>query len=99
MLCSFQEISKRLFQGWVDYGVKKLHILEAPWICSYQEEGDEPAHDAVCLLMPIVRTECWKWGNDACFIIIWVQTVAAATVIIRLRACDDRLNEILAVNA
>ena len=35
-------------------------------------------------------------GNGVCFILIWALTVAAATVLSRLRACDDKLNEILA---
>ena len=38
-------------------------------------------------------------ANGACFILIRAQTVAAATVINRLRDYDDRLNEYLAVNA
>ena len=33
-------------------------------MCSYQEEGDEPDHDAVCLLTPIVGT-MMGGGNTA----------------------------------
>ena len=34
-------------------------------MCSYQEEGDEPAHDAAFLQTPVVRTECRVWETAA----------------------------------
>ena len=44
---------------------------EIPWMCSYQEEGGEPAHDAACLLSPIVRTECWMLEVAGVLYSVW----------------------------